>query len=81
MFYYIISGEIYNRSSDSTETLACLDLIPSNRPDWKVWCHGVNSAVKNHRFVHETIKGDNGTICMPPSLSLSESFDWFGLWC
>jgi hypothetical protein len=47
-----LSPKTYNRSSDSTETLACLDLIPSDRPDWKVWCHGVNSAVKNHRFVN-----------------------------
>ncbi|XP_076086791.1 uncharacterized protein LOC143057371 [Mytilus galloprovincialis] len=44
-------GEVYNVSSDSTETVPCLDLIPSDRPDWKVWCLGVNSAVKNHRIV------------------------------
>ena len=42
-------GDIYNSSSDTTETVPCLDLIPANRPDWKVWCHGVNTNVKNHR--------------------------------
>ncbi|CAC5384518.1 unnamed protein product [Mytilus coruscus] len=47
-----LTGLIKNASADYLEIVPCLSLIPEqNRPDWKIWCKGINPKVKNHRLI------------------------------
>ncbi|CAC5409208.1 unnamed protein product [Mytilus coruscus] len=45
------TGFISNKTADYLEILPCLDLIPGDRPDWKLLCKGVNPKIQNHRLV------------------------------
>ncbi|VDI41391.1 Hypothetical predicted protein [Mytilus galloprovincialis] len=47
-----LTGLIKNASADYLEIVPCLSMIPEqNRPDWKIWCKGINPKVKNHRLI------------------------------
>ncbi|XP_076076023.1 uncharacterized protein LOC143046845 [Mytilus galloprovincialis] len=45
------TGYISNKTADYLEILPCLDLIPGDRPDWKLLCKGVHPKIQNHRLV------------------------------
>lgn len=56
IFIILFLGLIKNASADYLEIVPCLSMIPEqNRPDWKIWCKGINPKVKNHRYFIQSI--------------------------
>ncbi|VDI79784.1 Hypothetical predicted protein [Mytilus galloprovincialis] len=45
------TGFISNKTADYLEIVPCLDLIPGDRPEWKLLCKGVHPKIQNHRLV------------------------------
>ncbi|VDH98959.1 Hypothetical predicted protein [Mytilus galloprovincialis] len=48
------TGPIYNSTIDYLELVDCsTKIVPTDRPDFRIWCRGENSAVKNHRVIQD----------------------------
>ncbi|CAG2251012.1 unnamed protein product [Mytilus edulis] len=62
------TGPINNSTIDYLEFVDCsTKIIPTDRPDFLMWCRGENSAVKNHRVIQdgpESLAVFNGAIFM-----------------